>query len=163
MPSHQPKDAVVPDEWNQALADAKGRIEELEDALREADRRRATPRKKWALGIMVAALIGVGAWDAWVFTRPPQLPSPEDQAYALRRTAGALAEEVLATHAAEGRWPGTVELAEYLGDGLTYEVEGEGFVVRNTDGEFVVAYDGSAPVEEWVERGGYALTRGDAP
>ena len=43
---------------------------------------------------------------------------------------------------------------------LTYQRNGEHFLVTNTDGEFVVSYDGSRPVDDWVQNGGYRKAGG---
>lgn len=84
----------------------------------------------------------VVAWDAWMLTRPPTLPPCEEQAYALRQTAGAVAEEVLAILSAEGRLPAQAEVAHMLDEELTYQWVADGFVITNTDGEYLVVSTG---------------------
>jgi hypothetical protein len=111
------------------------------------------------LGLGLALVL---AWDVWSWIGPGTLPPPEEQAYALRRSAGAVAKEVLAMRAADGALPGREQVSYMLDEALTYQRIGDHFIIMNTDGEYVVAYDGALPVDEWVQNGGYRL-KGRAP
>ena len=149
-------------DWNRALSDALGRVAE-EKAAATAAAARARPKSRRGAvigGFLTLAL--VVAWDVWRFTPPGSLPPPDEQAYALRRSAGAVAKEVLAIRAAEGALPARERLAHMLDDGLTYERTGDRLRITNTDGQYVVIYEGSLAVDEWVANGGYRL-QGRAP
>jgi len=124
---------------------------------------------RWLFVVIGGVLIGVGlalalvlGWNVWSFMSPGPLPPPDQQAYALRRSAGAVAQEALAIRAAEGALPDRDRMAHMLDDALTYQRDGDRFLVTNSDGEYVVTYDDSLPLDEWILNGGYRL-KGEAP
>lgn len=141
----------------EAVSDAVEHVEEGQSALDEARARDGRPGSSWAFALIVGVLLlaAVAAWNVWSFSRPPRTPPDAEVAFALRETAGALAEEILAIRDAEGRLPTAAELADQLDEQLSYEPSGDSFVVTNTDGVLRVTYDGSRPVAEWVVNGGY--------
>ena len=147
------------EKWDDVLARATQSVEEMEAAAAEARARRRTRRGAWLLPISVVALLAVGGWNARLLTRPPSLPPLADQAYALRRSAAAVVEEVVAIRETERRWPSASELADLLEEGLTIrEVDG-GVVATYSDGEILVRYDGSVPLDTWVVSGGFELVQ----
>ncbi len=161
--SHGKPDAQGPD-WEGTVSDAVEQVEEGLSALDEARARDGRARSTTALALIAGLLLlaAVAAWNAWWFTRPPLTPPDAEVAFALRETAGALAEEILAIRDAEDRLPTAAELADLLDEELSYEPSGESFVVTNTDGVLRVTYDGSRPVAEWVVDGGYDHVEGEA-
>lgn len=149
-------------DWNRAMSDALGKVAK-EQAAAKAAAKAGRPKSRPGMVIVASlALALVIAWDIWRWMSPGPLPPPEEQAYALRRNAGAVAKEVLAIRAADGALPGREQVANMLDDGLTYQRVGDGFRITNTDGEYVVTYDGSRPVDDWVQNGGFQ-SKGQAP
>jgi hypothetical protein len=140
---------------NRALSEAVSRV--LEEKAAQTAAAATRPRRaRRGTGIVLGLVLGlVLAWDLWRWTNPGTLPPPEEQAYALRRSVGAVAKEVLAMQAADGALPDREQVAHMLDDALTYQRIGDHFIIMNTDGEYVVTYDGALPVDEWVQNGGY--------
>ena len=74
----------------------------------------------------------------------------------LRRTVGALVEEIEAFRAEEGRLPEEAELIaeELIGpeidDQMEYTVTADGYVIRLSEDSLVAEYDGSVPLDRWV-------------
>jgi len=147
----------VGSDWNRALSDALGVVAKEKAAATAAAAPGRPKSRRWAVICGGLALAVVVAWDVWMFTRPGALPPPDEQAYALRRSVGAVAKEALAIQAAEGALPDQQRVAHMLDDALTYRRLGDRFLITNTDGEYVVTYDCSVPVDEWVLNGGYQL------
>ncbi len=148
-------------DWNRALSDALGKVAE-EKAAAKAAATSGRPKSRPGMVIVASlALALVLAWAIWRWMSPGPLPPPEEQTYALRRTAGAVAREVLAIRTAEGALPSREQVVHMLDDALTYQRVGDGFLITNTDGAYVVTYDGSQPVDDWIQNGGYRL-RGQA-
>lgn len=145
--------------WHATISKAADHVDEGDSQLADVQARReraeGESRTRRYLLLLLPVLAAVAAWNAWAFTRPPDVPPDADIGLALRETAGALAREALALAARQGRLPPPAELGEELDDELTYELVGEGFVVTNTDGVIQVRYDGSRPVDDWVASGGY--------
>jgi hypothetical protein len=147
---------------NRALSDALSRVLE-EKAAQNATAATRPRRARRGAGIVLGLVLAlVLAWDVWSWISPGTLPPPEEQAYALRRSVGAVAKEVLAMQAADGALPDREQVSYMLDDALSYQRIGEHFLITNTDGEYVVSYDGSVPVDEWVRNGGYRI-KGRAP
>lgn len=142
-------------DWHGAVSDAMEDMAETENEVAEVRARRRRSKAATYTLLALPVLGAVLAWNVWSLTRTPQ-PAPDPEiALALRRTAGALAEEVLALQARQGRLPTADELGGYVDDELTYTVRGEGFVITNTDGVIAVRYEGAQPVAEWVAGGGF--------
>lgn len=145
--------------WHATISQAADHVDEgdsqLADVQARLERAEGESRTRRYLLLLLPVLVAVVAWNAWAFTRPPDVPPDAEIALALRETAGAVAKEALALAAQQGRLPTRAELGDELDDQLTYEVHGEGFVVTNTDGVIQVRYDGSRPVDDWVASGGY--------
>ena len=142
-------------DWNQALSDALGRVAQEKAAATAAIARAKPKSRRGSVIVGGLALTLVLAWDVWRFAGPGSLPTPDEQAFALRRSVAAVAKEALAIRAAEGVLPGRERVAHMLDDALTYRGVGDHLLITNTDGEYVVIYDGSRPVDEWVQNGGY--------
>lgn len=142
-------------DWHGAVSDAMEDMAETENEVAEVRARRRRSKAATYTLLALPVLGAVLAWNVWSFTRTPQLPPDPEIAFALRKTAGALAEEVLALKARQGRLPTAGELGGYVDDELTYTVRGEGFVITNTDGVIAVRYDGAQPVADWVAGGGF--------
>lgn len=145
--------------WHATISEATDHVDEGEVQLADVQTRReqavGESRIRRYVLLLLPVLLAVVAWNVWMFTRPPEAPPDADIGLALRETAGALAREVLALTAQQGRLPTPAEVGDELDDELTYELSGEGFVVTNTDGVLQVRYDGSRPVDDWVASGGY--------
>jgi len=146
-------------DWGQTISDAVAHVGEPPSTTGGDDD--GAPRLGLAgRGMLAVAVVGITvvlSWSGWTLTHPTQLPPLSEQAYALRRSAGALIDEVQILRAEQGQLPSPEALADLLDDGLTYEPRGDGFRVENTDGDIVVVYDGTMPVEDWVDLGGYSL------
>jgi hypothetical protein len=140
---------------NRALSDALSRVLEEKAAQNAAAATRPRRARRGAGIVLGLGLALVLAWDVWRWISPGTLPPPEEQAYALRRSVGAVAKEVLAMQAADGALPDREQVAHMLDDALTYQRIGDHFIIMNTDGEYVVTYEGALPVDEWVQNGGY--------
>lgn len=142
-------------DWNRTVSDAVAHVDSDPPV---GDSVETPPRSRLGLlAIALVSLVVASGISWWTVTRPPQLPPVEDQAYALRRSAGAVANEVLILRAQRGSLPSRDAVTDLLDEGLTYEPREGTFTVRNTDGEIVVVYDGTMPVEQWVASGGYTL------
>lgn len=147
-------------DWQGAVSDAVEDLTETELAVAEVNARQRRGRAATYTLMALPVLVAVVAWNVWSFRRPPEVLPDAEIASALRQTAGALAEEVLALRERQGRLPAPAELGGYVDDELTYALRGEGFVITNTDGVLRVTYDGSMPVAEWVAHGGFARVEG---
>lgn len=144
-------------DWDATVSRAVDHVEESDQAVAEADARRSRSRPGTYVLVALPLLAAVVAWNVWAFTRAPDVPPDTEVAFALRQTAGALAAEVLAVQALQGRLPTPAELADLVDEELTYSLAEGGFVITNTDGVVQVTYDGSVPVAEWVANGGHTL------
>lgn len=142
-------------DWHGAVSEAVEDLAETESEVAEVQARQRRSRAATYTLMALPVLAAVVAFNVWSFNRPPELLPDTEIAFALRQTAGALAEEVLALQARQGRLPTPDELGGYVDDELTYALRGEGFVVTNTDGVLAVTYDGSRPVADWVANGGF--------
>lgn len=152
----------VGSDWNRALSDALGKVAEEKAAAKAAA---ASGRPKSRPGMVIGAGLAfalVITWDVWRWVSPGPLPPPEEQAYALRRSVGAVAKEIIAIRTVEGALPSREQVAHMLDDALTYNRVGTGFLITNTDGVYVVTYDGSRPVDDWLQNGGYRV-KGQGP
>lgn len=144
-------------DWDGTVSDALADLAAGHGAVEDARARQGHTRSR-AVSVLLAVLpilAAIAAWNVWAFTRPPVIPSDEEIAHALRETAGALAEEVLARSDRDGRLPTPAELAGELDEELTYAPSGDAFLITNTDGVLHVRYDGRSPVAEWVATGGF--------
>lgn len=158
MRDRKAKDAG--DDWRDAVSEAVEDLTEMENAVAEVNARQRRGRAATYTFMALPVLAVVVAWNVWSFQRTPEVPPDPEIASALRQTAGALAEEVLALQERQGRLPTVAELGGYVDDELTYTLRGEGFVITNTDGVLQVTYDGRMPVAEWVANGGYTRVEG---
>ncbi|MDP2956555.1 MAG: hypothetical protein Q8N53_09040 [Longimicrobiales bacterium] len=149
-------------DWDATVSRAVDHLDESDQAVAEADARRARSTPGMYVLVALTLLAVVVAWNVWAFTRAPEVPPDPEVAFALRQTAGALAAEVFAVQARQGRLPTTaeLELADLVDEELTYALAEGGFVITNTDGVIQVTYDGSVPVGEWVANGGHTLVGG---
>lgn len=147
-------------DWHGAVSDAVEDLAESESAVAAANARQRRGRAATYTLVALPVLVAVVAWNVWSFRRPPETLPDTEIAFALRQTAGALAEEVLALQEQQGRLPTSAELGGYVDDELTYALRGEGFVITNTDGVLKVTYEGPKPVADWVVNGGYTRVEG---
>jgi len=147
-------------DWHGAVSDAVDDLAETESAVAAVNARQRRGRAATYTLMSLPVLVAVVAWNVWSLKRPPEVLPDAEIASALRQTAGALAEEVMALQRQQGRLPTPAELGGYVDDELIYALRGEGFVITNTDGVLMVTYDGRMPVDQWVVNGGYTRVGG---
>lgn len=149
-----------PPEWEATVSEAVEHLEASEGQVADARARRARGRAGLHLALALPVLAVVLGWNAWLATRPPELPPDEDIALALRENAAVLVQEVVAFRDDQGRLPTPDAMAHLTDDEVTYTPTDTGFEVHATDGVVEVRYDGSLPLERWVAAGGWSSARG---
>ncbi len=137
-------------DWSGAVDDVLEKVAEHEVAVEEVEERQKPKSRTPILVGALVLLVVVGAWNAWVLTRPPEGLPPEVVSDGLRYTVQMAAEAVQDFRAEQGRLPSSEEVADYLDDFVVYVVTSDGFAITAFDGEVQVTYDGSVPLEAWM-------------
>jgi hypothetical protein len=156
------QDDVTNSDIRSALAEA-ARVADLRDEAASVPGGAPRARTRW-LPVATVALVLVVSWDVYVLTRPPEtLPRAELEAD-LRIIVAAVVEEVDDFRATQGRLPRADEMADVLLDeGMSYTVEGERYVLVAEDGASRLRYDGSEPLDAWVEGVGPRVSGAGGP
>ncbi len=144
------------DGLDKAIAKAESHAYSVESAYATAPDR---TKPIWAVPVAIAALCGmiaVGVYDYRALTAPPDIPTEMLIASDLRASTASVVREIEAMRSELGRVPTRAELdAEDLltADDEEYRVEGDGYVVRATDGVTAVEYRSGTPIDQWVLTG----------
>ncbi len=112
-----------------------------------------------ALFVAGAGLLVAVGWSFLRIVGGPEELSDDILLEDLRRSAASLVEEIEAFRTEEGRLPDEAELLaeELIGadidEGLEYVRTDDEYVVRLTEEVLVVEYDGSVPLDAWINDG----------
>ena len=142
-------------DWSGAVDDVLDKVAEHKAVAEDVEERQKPKSRTPILVGALTLLVVVGAWNAWILTRPPEGLPPEIVANGLRYSVQFAAEVVEDFRAEQGRLPRAAEVADYLDDFVVYVVTIDGFAVTAMDGDVQVTYDGSVPLDVWMaETGG---------
>jgi len=136
---------------SEAVSRASVHVKERGVAAQEAAERQK-PRSQ-APALVGAAVIfaAVIAWDVYAFSRAPA-PVPTDELRVDLRWLVADAVGVIEGFRIEtGRLPTRAELGDLLAEDLLYEVRGDSYVVAVAEGALRVQFDGTVPLDRWVD------------
>jgi hypothetical protein len=143
----------APQGWSNVVSEASRHVKERRAAIEEAQERQKPKSRAPILAAVVAVLVAVVAWDVYVFTRPPELPTPEREAANLRWFVGDAVNLIEDYRAETGRLPTRADLGDLLDDEIVYEIQGEGYVVIMEGERASVEYESGVPLEDWMAFG----------
>ena len=131
------------------VSEAAEGVAQQETAELEARARPRPDRSRLVLPLSVVFL-GIVMWDAYTITRPPRALPPIEQEADLRQYVAEIADAVDMFLVSEGRLPGLEEIAHLLGPAISYQLQGNDYVVTAEAGGVRITYDRSVSLDEWV-------------
>lgn len=138
---------------SKAVSQATEHVQDRQSAFEEAAEQQKPKSSGTLLAVAGVVFLGVLAWDAYVLTRPPEVPSAAVQEEHLRFFVSDAVDLIEQFSAEQGRLPTRADLGDLLDEEISYEVRGEGFVV-GMEGEGVsVEYDSRQTLADWMAFG----------
>lgn len=138
-------------DWSTAVSEATRHVEERQEAQAVAEESHGPVSRR---GLIVAAsvvLLLLVAANVWLLVQPTA--ASDSMFYARENQAWSLADaaDVVEDFRLEaGRLPTPEEVAEDLGESVSYEPQGDRYTLSLTDGGPVVTYDSALPIEDWL-------------
>ncbi len=138
-------------EWSDAVSEATRHVEERQEAQAAVDDVGGPVSRRVlviAASVVLLALVGANVWllvqpasasDAMFYAR-------ENRAWTLADAADVVEDFRLET----GRLPTPEEVADDMGDVVSYEVRGDVYVLSLADEGPELAYESSVPLEDWL-------------
>jgi hypothetical protein len=147
----EPKES--PD-WSEVVDQAAEHVHKRRAAIQEAAEQQRPRSHGPTLAAVCVVLLGVLAWDVYVISRPPDLPSPAVEAENLRYFVVEAVDVIEDFRADQGRLPTRADLGDLLDEDILYQTRGTGYVVSAEGEGASVEYDSGMPLAEWIATGG---------
>lgn len=144
-------------DWSEAVSDATRHVEQRLDAQALAETTSGPVSRRGLVVVASVVLLLLMAANIWLVVQPAAASDP--MFYARQNRAWTLADaaDVVEDFRLEsGRLPTPDEVAEDLGDVVSYELRGDSYVLSIVDEGPPLTYDSTLPLEDWLA----VLTRG---
>jgi len=136
---HQADDEDRPDDqdWEAAVDGALQQAAAVDEATLEPPRRRS---KGKILALLLIPLVVTTSWGVWTLTRPVQPLEPQAQEASLAGVLYILSQQLEAHLAEQGVYPASLDAVSPPLGGVTYVLEGEGYVLEATANGVELSY-----------------------
>ena len=151
---------TIPPEMQEAIAEAHDHLlakeavmaKEAAPAPEQPVPKVSRKGRRGRIALIASALVVVLAGVAYLGVSSFQsLPLPEQEAD-LRWAVGQAVTRIEAFRMEKGRLPAEEDLFGLLSEAVVYSVRGDGYLVTGTTGPIRVDYDGSVPLDIWLEQ-----------
>ncbi len=141
-------------DWSEVVAKASEHVQERHVAAEEAAERQKPRARGPVLAVAAVAFAGVLAWDFYMFAQPPEPPPLEETTVDLRWLVADAVELIEGFRSENGRLPARADLGDLLPADIMYELRGDTYVVAAAEEGIRVEFDGSVPLQRWVQDDG---------
>ena len=107
--------------------------------------------RNFRLPVLVGLLIAMMTGTGYLFFRPATAPPPEQVEMELRWSVQQVVTRVEVLRARTGRLPEAGDLFGVLTESVEYDAFGSQYLVTATAWGVSVTYDGSMPLDSWVD------------
>jgi hypothetical protein len=138
-------------DWSEVVSKASEHVQERRVAADEAAERQKPRARGPVLAAAAVVFAGVLAWDLYMFAQPPEPPPLEEVTVDLRWFVADAVELIEGFRAENGRLPARADLGDLLPADIVYEIRGDTYVVAASEEGLRVEFDGSLPLQRWVQ------------